>query len=138
SFPTDSATTSNMQLWTADAEVGFRIPLRRFEPYLTFAGGYANLDGIADRVRGLHGLTVHGANARMGFGVDWFFARHFSLGANLTGELLAMTRPGVSITDLATAKQVGTLDEAKARVLEADGSSWGTAITGTVALGAHF
>jgi hypothetical protein len=134
-----SAPTKSWQLYTVDAELGFRIPLRRFEPHLTFAAGYVSLDGIGDAARGFgRGLDVSGANGRAGFGVDYFVSRHVSLGIDLTGEILALSRNGVSLGDLARAKQIGTIDDAKARVLEASGSSVGSALTLTGGLTLHF
>jgi hypothetical protein len=139
-FATDTTSpTSGMQLWTLGPELGFRVPLGRVEPYLTFGANYATVSGIGDGVGGLpNGIDVHGLQAKAGFGVDWFVARHISLGGNLSGGVLALTRPGVSLSDLATAQQVGTINEAKARILQANGSSVGADVTGTVGLGVAF
>jgi hypothetical protein len=61
-----------------------------------------------------------------------------SLGLDLEGELLAIARPGVPIADLATAKRTGTIDDAKARVLEASGTSVGTATSLYASVSVHF
>jgi hypothetical protein len=139
-FSTDpSSPTSGMQLWTLGPEVGFRVPLGRVEPYLAFGGSYATVSGIGNGVGGIpNGIDVHGFQGRAGFGVDCFVARHLTLGGNFSGGVLALTRPGVSLTDLAAAQQVGTINEAKARILQANGSSVGADVTGTVALGVAF
>jgi hypothetical protein len=52
--------------------------------------------------------------------------------------LLAIARPGISVRDLAMPKEVGTINEAKARILEANGTSVGTVLSATVAVGIHF
>jgi hypothetical protein len=44
----------------------------------------------------------------------------------------------VSLAELAEAKNVGTLNEAKARVLEASGSGVGSSLTVTGGAGFHF
>jgi len=49
-----------------------------------------------------------------------------------------VVRSGVYIRDLATAQQVNTIGEAKARLLEADGSSIGTALNLTAEPALHF
>jgi hypothetical protein len=51
--------------------------------------------------------------------------------------MLVLGRPGVSLRDLAAAKQVGTINEAQARVLEANGTSVGGALTFTLGVGLH-
>jgi hypothetical protein len=127
------------ELWSLDAEIGIRFPLRRVEPYLTLAGGYTTTGGFQHAVAGLaNGIDVYGANVRGGAGLDVFLSQTVSIGAQLTGEALMLTRDPVSVRDLLTAQQVGTLNEAKARVLQANGASVGTALDVTGGLGLHF
>lgn len=126
------------QLWTLDAEAGIRIPLGRFEPYLTLSGGYASLGNFGQAISGLgSGLDISGANVRAGGGLDFYITHGFSVGGAITGEMLVLGRPGVSLRDLAAAKQVGTINEAQARVLEANGTSVGGALTFTLGVGLH-
>ncbi len=135
----DSGTVGSWQIWTLDGELGFRIPLYRLEPHVVLAAGYSSFGGFSTAVHGLQaGLDVHGIDMRIGAGVDYWITHHVSLGIDASGGLLAMARPGVSVRDLATAKQVGTLNDAKARVLEANGSSVGTTLALTAAVGVHF
>jgi hypothetical protein len=141
SFQNDAPTQTvgAWQIWTLDAEAGLRIPLGRIEPHVSVAGGYASFGGFQTAVQGLSdGLDVHGVDARLNGGVDYWVTHEVSLGAEAGGGLLFVARPGVSARDLATPKQIGTLDDAKARVLEANGSSlgWTFAVTGDV--GVHF
>jgi hypothetical protein len=127
------------QLWTLDAEVGVRVPLRRFEPYFTLAGGYATIGSFRTAVSGLgSGFDISGGNLRAGVGLDVYVTRIFSINAALTGEALILARQGVSLRDLAEAKRLGTIDDARARVLEVSGSSVGAALTFTVGVGVHF
>lgn len=135
----DPSTVGPWQIWTLDAEVGVRVPLHRLEPHLVFAAGYSSFGGFGSAVAGLSdGLDVHGADVRLGAGVDYWVAHNVSLGLDLDGELLAIARPGVSIADLAIAKRVGTLDDARARVLEASGTSVGTGASLYASVGLHF
>jgi hypothetical protein len=130
---------NDLQLYSIDAELGVRIPIVRFEPYLLVGGGYSAFGGLDDAISGVgQGLAVDGANVRAGLGLDFYVIPLLSLGARFTGELLFLSRPGVPIRDLATAQQVNTVGEAKARLLEADGSSIGTALNFTVGPALHF
>ena len=130
---------STWQIWTLDGEAGLRIPLGRLEPHAVIALGYASFGGFDTAVRGLSaGLGVHGVDARMGGGLDYWVAPAVSVGVDASAGLLAVAREGVSARDLAMPKQVGTINEAKARVLEANGSSVGSTFALTAALGLHF
>jgi hypothetical protein len=126
------------QLWTLDGELGLHVPLRRVEPYLHVAGGYAAIGGLGSAVNGLkQGVDVNGANLRGGVGADLFLTPRLSLGLDISGEGLFLARPGVSIRDLMEAKQVNTLNQAKARIGDADGASAGWSLTFTAGLGLH-
>jgi hypothetical protein len=132
-------TVGSWQQWSFDGELGFRVPLGYFEPHLLFNAGYTTFGGFNDALSGLgRGIDVNGADIRGVIGFDYFLGQHVSFGVNLGGALLALSRKGVSIRDLAMAKEVATLNEAKARILEGNGSSLGTAVTVTGAVGLHF
>ena len=128
-----------LQLWSIDLELGFRIPLHKVEPYFVFGGGYSTFGGLDDAFEGVgDGLNIDGANLRAGVGVDWLPTASFSLGARATGEVLLLSRPAVPLRDLAQPREVGTISEARARVLEGDGSSAGVALAVVVGPGFHF
>jgi hypothetical protein len=135
----DSSTVGSWQIWTLDGEVGLRVPLYRLEPHVVFAAGYSSFGGFDTAVQGLSdGLDVHGVDARLTGGLDYWITHTISLGVDASGELFAIARPGVSVRDLATAQQVGTLNQAKARILQGSGSSFGDAVSLTGGLGVHF
>ena len=127
------------RFWSLDAEVGVRVPLYRVEPHFVLAGGYSSFGGFGSAVSGLSdGLDVRGVNVRLGGGLDYWVTHAVSLGLDADGELLAIARPGMSVRDLATAQQVGTLNQAEARILQANGSSVGAALSLNAAVGVHF
>jgi hypothetical protein len=129
----------DLRLWSLDAEVTFRAPLGQAEPFVLFAGGYSTLGGMDELVDGLdRGLDIDGFNLRTGLGLDYYLSRHFSLRAAATAELLFLARKGVPARDLAEPEEVGTLNEAEARILEADGSSIGWGFDLTLGVGVHF
>lgn len=136
---TETGDSQAWKLWSLDAEVGVRVPLNRIEPHFTLGLGYTSLGAFGDAVDGLKGgLAVGGANVRIGAGVDYFLTRNFSLGVDLTGELLVLARKGVSLESLAAAKRVGSVDDAQARVLQSSGSSVGTLVSLTGGAALHF
>jgi hypothetical protein len=124
------------QLWTLNGELGLRIPIGNVEPYFTLGGGYASVGAFSkDNVGGglnSDNVDITGYNVRGGFGLDLYLSDTFSIGANLTGEVLFLTRPGVDPSKLATAG--GTTSD----VYRADGSSIGSGVTVTGVLGLHF
>lgn len=141
------ANFSSFSLWTLDGELGLHVPFGVVEPYFTFAGGYASL-GSLDASDGVTGLdmgevSIRGWNVRGGFGLDFYLAPAVSIGANLTGEVLILTRPGVGLQELQDAgtSEASTLDETQqdaAEVYAADGSSIGGGATLTAVIGLHF
>jgi hypothetical protein len=127
------------QLWTLNAELGIRIPLGSLEPYFTFGGGYAALGSFDSASLGgaigtTNGLDVSGFDVRGGFGLDYYIGRYVSLGANVSGDLLVLSRPKVE----AAATAMGTQNQAAAEVYSRDGSSIGAAVTVTAVAGLHF
>ncbi len=122
------------QVWTLNGELGFHVPIGRLEPYFTFGGGYASVGSLEGDLTGGFGsdVDIDGYNVRGGFGIDYYLSSVFSLGVNLTGEILVLTRPGLDPSQLGTTPT--TADEAYQR----DGSSVGSAATLTAVAGLHF
>lgn len=124
------------QLWTLNAEVGFRIPLGPLEPYFVFAGGYAKLGSFepGNALAGNDGVNVRGLNLRGGVGLDYYIGNTFSVGGNLSGDLLFLSRPGVELDIPDEADE----EQARAELYERDGSGIGAAVTLTLVAGLHF
>ncbi|HEX7670772.1 MAG TPA: hypothetical protein VF395_14355, partial [Polyangiaceae bacterium] len=124
---------SDYQVWTLDAEVGLRIPLGSLEPYLNLSGGYASTGAFsAHNIGGPTSgdVSITGYDIRAGGGLDIYVTPVFSIGAGLTGEMLGLTRPGVSPSKLGTS--------AANNLYAASGSSVGFGLTGTAVFGLHF
>lgn len=132
------------QLWTLNAELGLRIPIGNIEPYVTVGGGYAQLGGLDSGSDSLDldgaGVSVRGFDARAGFGIDFYLSPVVSVGANLTGEALVLSRSGVSRTDLNADPTPDPDDPAAAAadVYARDGSGIGAATTFSAVVGLHF
>ncbi|HEY1536988.1 MAG TPA: hypothetical protein VGF76_23370 [Polyangiaceae bacterium] len=84
------------QLWTLNAEAGMHIPIGRIEPYLTLGGGYASLGAWNKSKVGADMKQAHGLDVRAGAGVDFYLTNTFSIGGNLTGDMLVLSRSGSS------------------------------------------
>ena len=83
---------SDWQLWTLGAEGGMHIPLGRIEPYFTFGAGYASLGGFKPEVVSAYDPSAHGLNLRGSVGLDVYLSNTFSIGGNLSGDLLFLSR----------------------------------------------
>ena len=133
------ASFSAFQMWTLNAEFGFRIPLGALEPYFTFGGGYASL-GSFDKSTALTEagidpgkLAAHGFDLRGGAGFDYYLGKTLSVGANLSGDLLFLSREKVS-----TAAVPAAGSEKIAAVYAEDGKSIGGGVALTGLIGLHF
>jgi hypothetical protein len=137
----------SFDLWTFNAQLGFHVPIGIVEPYFTFGGGYAMLTSLGNTSQNsavsLDEVSIRGWNARTGFGMDVYLTPVVSVGGHLTGELLGLTRPGVSPADLQRAATSSPTTEQEAvaaaeQIYEADGSSYGGAVTLSAVVGLHF
>jgi hypothetical protein len=116
-------------LWTLDAEVGFKVPLGAVEPYFALGGGYVRLGSLQRVSLQDPGARVQGYNIRLNAGLDYYFDKMFSIGAVASGELLGMTRAGVDLN-----QSTGSVSE---DVYKLDGSSVGLAIMASAVVGLH-
>jgi hypothetical protein len=121
---------SNWQLWTLDAEGQFRIPLGRLEPYFTVGAGYASVGGFDAESDIVSDVSINGFNARLAAGLDYYVSNMFSVGANLSGDLLVLSRSAV--------KQRVAPPPPEAAFYSEDGSGIGASGTLTLVLGLHF
>lgn len=138
------ASFSAYQLWTLNAEFGFRIPLGALEPYFTFGGGYASLGAFDTGSLGTTlteagidkgDLSARGFDLRGGAGFDYYLGHTLSIGANLSGDMLFLSRS--KVTPRAT-PAAGTKAERLAAVYAEDGTSIGGALALTALIGLHF
>jgi hypothetical protein len=113
------------RLWTLGAEGGLRIPIGKLEPYFTVGVGYASVGSFANEVAAASGAKIWGVNARLGGGLDYYLSNTFSVGGSFTGDMLFLSRAGVSGGD-------------EAAFYAEDGSAIGAGATLTAVVGLHF
>ncbi|RYZ10162.1 MAG: hypothetical protein EOO73_00875 [Myxococcales bacterium] len=124
-------TFKDWQLWTLDAEGGFRIPIGSLEPYVNVAAGYASLGSPSTDAPAASKANVRGVHARVGAGVDYYLSNTFSVGGNLSGDLLFLSRSKVEGAEAST-------NGDEAAVYSKDGSSIGAGTSLTAVVGLHF
>jgi hypothetical protein len=80
-------------------------------------------------------VTIGGYDVRAGGGLDYYITPVFSVGAALTFEVVGLTSSG---TLQALQGSGSTQGGVQGQVLAADGSSVGSAFSGTFVAGLHF
>ncbi len=130
----------NWQLFSIGGEVGLRIPLGSVEPAFSIGAGYSALGSFSGVVQGVNdSINISGFDIRVAGMLDFFVTPVFSIGAGASWEFLGLTRPGVDISSLSNQEQQDLeADEARQKVLEAEGSGYGSAVSITGRLGLHF
>jgi hypothetical protein len=122
---------SDWKLWTLTGEGQFRIPLGRWEPYITAGAGYASLGSFATEAPFASEASAQGFVGRLGFGVDYYLSNTFSVGGTLNGDLLVLSRAAVA--GAAASSSAG-----EAKVYAKDGSGIGAGATLAAVVGLHF
>jgi hypothetical protein len=127
---------SDWQLWTLGAEGGMHIPLGRLEPYFTFGAGYASLGGFKQATVSAWDVSAHGLDLRGAVGLDVYLSNTFSVGANLSGDLLFLSRSASGVRALPGG---GSQDEQAVNAFYGgqDGSGIGAGGTLSLVLGLH-
>lgn len=124
------------QLGRVGGEIGLRIPLGPVEPRFDLGVGYAalgNLDSTAGRA-----LSIDGLYARAGAGLDFYLGKYVSIGGQATFDFMALTRPGLSPSEIANLQTSGDVDAGRAELLAAEGSGYGSTLGLAATLGLHF
>lgn len=132
-----NAWLSDFNLWSLDGELGLHVPLGAIDQALTLAGGYTSTSSFSpkDLLTGDEfDVDIWGANARVGYSIDYYFLDWLSLGLDLTGEALFLKRKGAVPELPVPGVQV---PDSVSQIYEHDGSSVGGAFTGTLVVGAH-
>jgi hypothetical protein len=133
-------------------EVGLHFKITdNVEFALSLSGGYSALGGFkANNLLDSSVVNVRGFNVRAGLNLDYYFSHFFSLGVMGTAEVLAMTRPGVSVSSIKDASantntNISTSQDAAAAEAQlqqqaalVEGSGVGVAFTGSMVFGVHF
>jgi hypothetical protein len=126
--------TQDFGLWSLGAELGLRVPMGSFEPYALLELGYAGIFAMSYSSLGLDASGdlqgIGGMNTRVGGGFDYYFSDSFSVGTQLSGQLLFLKRPASEGEPLCSGQEDCPYDE--------EGSGIGAGMTISVVVGLHF
>lgn len=120
-------------LWTLGSELGLRVPVGSFEPHAGLELGYAKVFGLEMVAPGLAAsestANIRGMNVRVGGGLDYYLSDSFSVGAQITGDLLFLKRAALGGEDVCDGADDCPYDQ--------KGSSIGAAMTTSLVVGLH-
>jgi len=145
---------SNFNLVELDGEAAFHARMGHGDLYFGARGGYAfsgNLSGSTLESAASSGGTppnvnVHGGNAGMIFGFDYYFNHYLSLGIDGNPEALFLQRPPAALPVIptnGTPEEIAAAQAVRAQLAaeplyKESGSSIGFAFLGTAHVGVHF
>jgi hypothetical protein len=138
----DQMLSSLGDLWEVDGEAAFHMRIWQIDPYFGARAGYTWLGSLNSQSIGqlpmgasASDVTVHGFDAGPMVGIDLYFTKLISVGAEAEAEFLFLQRPppalppGVSTSVLTPQQQA---------LYQNSGSSVGLGAVGTAHLGIHF
>jgi hypothetical protein len=117
-------TLSDFDFWQLDLEAGYHVPIGRWDPYIAVHGGYAFASNASE-------VAVHGGEAGVSGGVDYYVTPLVSVGVDATAELLFLARPKQSADAAAT-------QASSSLVTSTSGSSVGLGLSASLHAGLHF
>lgn len=135
---------SEFNLWEVNGEVAIHMRKDRLDPYFGVRGGYAfagtlSANAVDTPTGGSAGVSVHGYNAGLMFGGDYYFNHFVSLGIDLNPEALFLQRPKAALPANFSLLPPSVQTAVKANPLyQASGSSVGFGFVGTAHVGVHF
>ena len=141
---------SAFNLWQVDGEAGVHIPLGHFDPYITLHAGYSFVGTFGSDAFGTPALpgssapapspdvSVHGVNAGVSVGFDYYFNHFVSLGIDGTVDALFLSRPPVPLPSGITPAEEMMLPPQVQQLYNNSGSSVGFGLAGSAHLGVHF
>lgn len=132
---------SAFSLWQLNGEVAFHFTESKFDPYLGVHGGYAFMGSLssssldAATSTSASDVTVHGFDAGLDLGFDYYLSSLFSIGVSGMGEALFLKRPPVPLPSGLSASQAAAI---QSQPLYANsGNSAGFGAGGFLRLGLH-
>jgi hypothetical protein len=126
-------------LWELGGELGIHVPMKKWDPYFGFRGGYA-LAGSLSQVlsKSANQISIHGAYAGMMFGADYYFLPYLSAGVDFSPEGLFLTRPPAKLPgDFAKLPPAAQKAIENQPLYKDSGDSVGFGLAGSLHLGLH-
>jgi hypothetical protein len=117
------------KLWSLALEGGIHAPFGALEPYGTLDLGYVSLGSFPGKSAG---QAVHGFDARLSAGLDYYLTNLFSVGIDVSGDLMLLERSSLCTLGSGPTGTQGFYCD------NATGNSTAGAVTATVVGGLHF
>ena len=131
---------SAFNLWETNGEIGLHIPIKKWDPYLSLHGGYTFVGTLSSSAlnaslsSAASDISVHGADAGISLGVDYYFIPFLSVGLDVTGEALFLSRPPVASLPAGVSAALPMTEQ---NALKASGDAAGVGASGSLHLGLH-
>lgn len=91
---------TEFDLWQINGEVNLHIPISRLDLNFGVHGGYSFIGSFAAGALGAgadpDAVRVRGFDVGLQLGLDYYLTPHFSLGGDVSAEVLAMSRPALA------------------------------------------
>ena len=136
---------SAFNMWQLNGELGFKIPIDKFDLLLGAHGGYSFVGNVSEGSVASSGsgaptnadaIKIRGFNVGLDVALDYYITKNFSVGAGLFGDFLFLNRPPVDKPAGLTAEQTAAID-ADPRYQQS-GTSAGLQFGGALRVGGHF
>jgi hypothetical protein len=135
---------SAFDFWEINGEVGCHIPIKKWDPYFALHGGYTFVGSLTSSAAGdsasmpASDISVHGADAGLSVGLDYYFLSVLSLGLDVTGEGLFLSRPPAALPSGFDQLPAAEQNMIKSQpIYSASGDSVGFGVSGSLHLGLH-
>jgi hypothetical protein len=127
---------SAFTFWELNGELGFHIPAGHWDPYFNLHGGYAFSGSLGEVVSSTTtSVDTRGGDAGLSIGADYYFLKVLSLGLDVTGDGLFLSRPPAQIPAGVPASVAASLMNQP--LYKATGDSVGFGISGSLHFGLH-
>jgi hypothetical protein len=137
---------SAFNMWQLNGEVGFKIPIEKFDLLIGAHGGYSFVGSVGEGTvtagssstpSNNDAVKIRGFNAGLDVALDYYITKNFSLGAGIFGDFLYLKRPPVDRPAGITQEMIDADPEAKS-LYEKSGTSGGMLLGGALRIGGHF
>jgi hypothetical protein len=135
---------SAFNLWETNGEIGLHIPIKKWDPYFSIHAGYTFVGTLSSSALGASvsappgDISIHGADAGVSLGVDYYIIPYLSVGLDLTGDALFLSRPPASLpadfNSLPSTEQDSIKGES---IYKASGDAAGIGASGSLHVGLH-
>jgi hypothetical protein len=136
---------SAFNMWQLNGEVGFKIPIDKFDLLIGAHGGYSFVGSVGEGTvasgssatpSNNDAVKIRGFNVGLDIALDYYITKNFSLGAGVFADFLYLKRPPVDKPAGLTAEQAAIVDADP--LYQKSGTSGGMQLGGALRIGGHF